>query len=365
MKKILALYLPQYHSIPENDLWWGKGYTEWTAVKNAKPLFKNHYQPKVPLDKNYYNLAEENANTWRWQANLASIYGVYGFAIYHYWFGEGRQLLEKPAEILLKNKDIAINYCFVWANESWTKTWYGLEKETLVEQKYGDKDEWERHFSYLLKFFNDERYIKVNGKPVIYIYRSTYIHDFENMVKTWTLLAKSNGFPGIHIVVANSSSDVEKRVSVVDAFYNFEPSYTMTHKMNCIAKQTRKIKILFRSFINMFLKQKILERVEDAKPIYKTIEKSILDYSDSKTIYFGTFPMWDNTPRRGYKGLFFKNTSANMFYKSLKFLYEHANDDSFIIVNAWNEWGEGCFLEPDEKYGYAFLEAIKRVVQNE
>ena len=180
--KILALYLPQFHSIPENDKWWGNGYTEWTAVKNAKPLFANHYQPRIPLDNNYYDLSNNSGKTWFWQAELARKFGIYGFCIYHYWF-EGKQLLERPMEILRDHKEMDINYCICWANETWSRNWYAQERTVLLEQRYGDESAWIKHFEYLNTFFRDKRYIKIDNKPVINIYHSQEITCLKEMLE--------------------------------------------------------------------------------------------------------------------------------------------------------------------------------------
>ena len=179
--KIIAFYLPQYHAIPENDQWWGKGFTEWTNVKKAKPLFEGHDQPRIPLNHNYYNLLDDNTKIW--QANLAKKYGVYGFCYYHYWFKGGKKLLEKPAEQMLSNKSIDLPFCFCWANENWTRNWDGGNREIMVEQDYGNKDDWECHFQYLLQFFKDKRYITVDGKPLFIIYKPDLIIDIYEMVK--------------------------------------------------------------------------------------------------------------------------------------------------------------------------------------
>lgn len=192
--KILALYLPQYHRIPENDNWWGEGFTEWINVKKGTPLFKGHYQPKIPLNNNYYDLSDGNGEVWRWQAELAREYGIYGFCIYHYWF-EGKMLLEKPMEILLRRKDIDVNYCICWANETWRRTWYGLRNEVLIEQTYGTEDDWKNHFKYLLPFFKDSRYIKIKNRPVIHIYRSSEIENLSLMRTLWDSMAIENFRP--------------------------------------------------------------------------------------------------------------------------------------------------------------------------
>lgn len=361
MKKIMALYLPQYHSIPENDAWWGKGYTEWTAVKSAKPLFRGHVQPKKPQGNNYYDLSDETGETWKWQATLARKYGIYGFAIYHYWFGNGKMLLEKPMEILLNHKEIDINYSIVWANETWTRTWYGLESQELIKQEYCDERDWEAHFNYLLKFFQDERYIKVDGKPVVHIYKSRYIDDLEAMVGLWNRLAKENGFEGVYIVVGNTINGVETRTDCIDAYYNFEPGYSMNYKSNMMDSWRRKAIIFARTLYNSMFKKEILERKTSIDPVYRAIEKQELL---PKKNYLGTFPTWDNTPRRGYKGILYTNASVEKFYKSLRGIYQRAEDEDFIYINAWNEWGEGCYLEPDTENGFLYLETIKRVIEN-
>jgi hypothetical protein len=357
--KILAMYLPQYHQINENDLWWGEGYTEWEAVKNAKPLFHNHYQPKVPLDNRYYDLSEKDAKTWKWQAELARYYGVFGFCIYHYWFKDNKQLLEKPMQILLNHKEIDINYCICWANEDWTRTWYGLEKEILISQEYGEIKDWIYHFNYLLPFFKDDRYIKVNNKPVICIHRSSKISVLKDMTNCWNKLAIDNGYNGVYIIVANTGGELETRVDLIDAYYNFEPGYTLNHKIPFINRFILDISIFFRMLYNRLFHKNVIERVVDCKLIYKYMDSSI---KCNKPIFRGTFPMWDNTPRRSYKGLYYKNSSCEAFCQSLLTIKKCINQDDFVFINAWNEWGEGCYLEPDNLNGHSYLETIKKII---
>lgn len=360
--KILAMYLPQYHRVKENDIWWGNDYTEWEAVKNAKPLFKGHKQPRVPLNDNYYDLSNENGDTWRWQADLAKKYGVYGFCIYHYWFGEGKQLLEKPMKILLSHPEININYCVCWANESWTRTWYGLESEILMEQKYGGIDEWENHFNYLLPFFKDSRYIKIDCKPVINLHRSSYIPNLDEMRKTWDNLAKINGFAGVYIIAANTGGELETRSDLVDAYYNFEPGYTLNHKIKPLERTIYGSSIFTKTLYNKLFSKKVIERVVDSKKIYKWMNRENIKYK--KPVYKGTFPMWDNTPRRSYKGLYYKNSSPELFKKSLEVIKRKISNEEFVFINAWNEWGEGCYLEPDNNNNYRYLESISDIINN-
>ena len=180
LPKIMAFYLPQYHEIPENNQWWGEGFTEWTNTKKAEPIFKGHYQPRIPYNDYYYNLLDKKS--LQWQADLMKKYNVYGLCMYHYWFN-GKKLLEKPMEILLDNKDIDLNYCMCWANETWARTWDGKEKDILIKQEYGDKEDWINHLEYMMKFFNDKRYIKDNGRPVLVIYKTQLIPQINEMVK--------------------------------------------------------------------------------------------------------------------------------------------------------------------------------------
>ena len=208
--KILALYLPQFHEIPENNRWWGKGYTEWVAVKNAKKYYTDHYQPVVPLQNNYYDLSDETGSVWKWQADLARKYKVYGFCIYHYWFSTGNQLLEKPMEVLLAHPEIDIRYCICWANETWKRTWYSNKKEILKLQEYGTEKDWEEHFKYLVRFFKDKRYIKVDNKPMINIYHSSEIKELSAMRKLWDELAIREGFSGVYIVAGNVASNCKR-----------------------------------------------------------------------------------------------------------------------------------------------------------
>ena len=222
--KIIAFYLPQFHNIPENDEWWGNGFTEWTNVKKAKPIFEGHQQPKVPLNNNYYNLLDDNVKVW--QADLAKKYGVYGFCYYHYWFN-GKMLLEKPMEQMLENKEVDIPFCISWANEPWTKAWVGDEKKMLIAQEYGQEEEWKEHFMYLLPFFKDERYIKKDGKPFFIFYRPDIVPCMKEMIDLWNRLAKENGLNGISFAFQCGDYDWNnsKEADLFDYDIEFQPPY--------------------------------------------------------------------------------------------------------------------------------------------
>lgn len=356
--KIIALYLPQYHAFPENNEWWGEGYTEWKAVKQAKPLFKGHEEPRVPLNDRYYDLDIDGYETLKWQSELANKYGLYGFCFYQYWFC-GHKLMEKPAEKLLQHKDINIRFCFSWANETWTRTWYSREDEILIEQTYGDKDNWIEHFNYLLPFFKDDRYIRVNGKPMFCIYRAQNISCLKEMLELWDVLAKQEGFPGVHIVAGNTAGGCDNR-GIVDAYYNFEPGLTLAKGWSEIKRQTSRFGTKSKHFLNQLFKTNMLETKIDAEKLLGYINNErIMKNVDQKT-YLGAFPQWDNTPRRSFKGIAYTNTNPAFFEEQLKRIDGIRNKGEFVFINAWNEWGEGCYLEPDMKNKYAFLEVIRK-----
>ena len=223
--KVIAFYLPQFHDIPENDKWWGKGFTEWTNVKKARPLFDGHRQPRTPLNDNYYCLLDDDVKVW--QAKIAKEHGIYGFCYYHYWF-LGKKLLEKPMEQMLANPKIDIPFCICWANDAWTKAWVG-ETKTIMEQKYGGEDDWKEHFNYLLSFFKDHRYIKEDNKPLVVIYRPEIIECLNDMLKCWDRLARDVGFDGLVYAYQTSGLNkvpVEKRNNKMFKYdIEFEPGY--------------------------------------------------------------------------------------------------------------------------------------------
>ena len=195
--KVLAMHLPQYHAIPENDAWWGKGFTDWVNVKKARPIYKGHKQPVIPLNNNYYDMTD--ASTLQWQADLAKKYGVYGFCYYHYWFKNGKKLLEKPVEMMLSNPKIDIPFCLCWANENWTKKWDGGNNEIIVEQDYGNENDLNKHMDYLCRFFSDKRYIRIDGAPLLLIYKPELIPNIRTYIKLIRKRAKENGFKNIKI----------------------------------------------------------------------------------------------------------------------------------------------------------------------
>lgn len=356
--RVLAMYLPQFHQVEENNLWWGEGFTEWTTVKGAKPLFDGHCQPRVPLKENYYNLL--NKKIMEWQSQLMRQYEVDGLCMYHYWFKNGRQILEKPAQNLLKWNEIDMPFCFSWANETWARSWSNIREKNvwantfenvvdsslgetengiLLEQKYGTQDDWKKHFEYLLPFFQDKRYIKVDGKPLFLIYQSSLIPCIKEMIEYWRKLSIDAGMPGIYIVGSNANATAEK---VVDAVLYMEPS----RSKESLNKQRNNslLKIKYDEIWNRILKT----------------EKY------TKKTYVGAFVDFDDTPRRGVEGTVMTGVSPDKFmhYLTESMAQNAAMGNEFIFLNAWNEWGEGMYLEPDQKHQYQYLEAIPYAKKN-
>lgn len=359
--KAIAIYLPQYHRIKENDEWWGEGYTEWTAVRQADKFYEGHDQPRVPLNNNYYDLMQKE--TMQWQANLARKYGIYGFCFYHYYFKDGRKILERPAENLLLWPDVDMKYCFSWANESWVRTWSKMSGGTmaskferfqsgsgeplLLQQTYGDEKEWKEHFEYLLPFFKDERYIKVDGKPVFLFHLPEKIDCLEKMAQYWRKMAAVNGLQGIYLigVVINSYQEFP----MLDAIYAHEPRF------------------LFNDYIQYSDESK--KGVCSRYNLYEEVCQWIgsRKYFQKQKMYYGAFAGFDSTPRHGIKGVIIDKVTPELFEKHLRDMchknWSHYNE--FVFINAWNEWGECNYLEPDVQNGFGFLEAVKKVMSED
>jgi hypothetical protein len=346
--RIIALYLPQFHPIPENDEWWGKGFTEWDNVRKAKPIFKNHRQPRLPLDNNYYNLM--NDNTFTWQVTLAKKYSIDGFCFYHYWFN-GKLLLEKPVEKYLNQKKWNLSFCFSWANEPWTRSWDGKNKNILIDQCYNGMPDIISHIEYLLPFFSDDRYIKIENKPLFLLYRAANITYLEELINTWNLMAKKAGFNGIYFCETLTGFQLEKYSNSTESIVYMEPMWTIGLKNNFI-----KLLTALHSPIN-------LNRIEDYDRIWKTLlEKENINAQS----FPGAFVDWDNSPRKKKKNLVFKGSTPAKFrfYLQKQFIKAQEYHSPFIFINAWNEWAEGTYLEPDVYYKMEYLEAIRDIKQN-
>ena len=362
--KILAFYLPQFHSIPENDKWWGEGFTEWVNVKKSSPQFKGHVQPEVPLNDNYYCLLDEKSQIW--QSELAKKYGIDGFCYYHYWFS-GKLLLEKPMENMLKNKAVDMPFCICWANEAWSRNWDGHNKDVLIAQNYEEDEEaWKAHFEYLLKFFKDERYIKHEGKPMLLIYKPNLIENCAKMAEYWQRLAKENGFPGLYIgwqyATNYGHSPKEKGL---DFNVEFEPFYTLFEQNKKREGAWGKLTYAIKNPVWLINRIKVkLGKNNNILNDYDTAWRDMLKrHPACEETYAGAFPAWDNTPRRGRDSMIFTGASPEKFKSYLLKRIDAAKKyykGDFLFINAWNEWAEGAHLEPDSVNKYGYLEAVKR-----
>lgn len=368
--KVIAFYLPQYHSIPENDKWWGKDFTEWTNVKKAIPLFDGHDQPRIPLNNNYYNLLDDDVKIW--QANLAKEHNVFGFCYYHYWFKDGKQLLEKPAEQMLKNQEVNLPFCFCWANENWTRNWDGGNREVMVEQDYGNEKDWEDHFQYLNMFFKDSRYITMDGKPLLIIYKPDEIIDIYQMIKYFKKRAIEEGYPGLCCAFQFPTyyTDMFYRDDIFDYRIAFEPIYSRSNKSQNKSNKVSLIRnLLGENFISKYRKMNIKSKSISNKPkhlsmfFYDEAWETIINEKWPSNLLPGGFVDWDNTPRNKH-GAMYVGFSIDKFKNYMYRLCKRAKEEqkTVVFINAWNEWGEGAYLEPDEKYGNKKLEIIREVI---
>ena len=346
---VIATYLPQFHRTKENDEFWGKGFTDWVAVRNAEKYFQDHYEPRVPLS-GYYDLLDRN--TIEHQAELMHKYKIDGMCFYHYYFADGKKVLEKPAENLLKWNDIDMPFCFCWANEAWVRSWgttgennswadrydsKGTKKgAVLLEQKYGCEKDWIKHFEYLLPFFKDQRYIKIDGKPLFWIYRCSIIDCIDDMVQCWRTLAKEYGIGDLFII---GSDCILERPKSLDGYMIHEP---------------------VRSLITLQRDYKRIDGIPNQID-YDKLWENILSSRGfpGKTFYEGVVD-YDDTPRRGANGRMLVNVTPEKFghYMARLMAKSKVSDNDIIFVNAWNEWGEGMTLEPNDKDGYEYLKAI-------
>lgn len=370
--KLLALYLPQYYETDYNSAWWGQGYTEWTACKQAKPLFKGHQQPKLPMDDHFYDLSHKNEIVW--QCNLAKEYGIDGFAIYQYYsvndstYGKkngkhGSMLLNVPTEIIRDNADIDINYCLYWANHDWRKAWFGQDPTMLWPQVYGTEADWIEFYNYNRNYFLDSRYIKVGNKPVYFIYAVWHFKEVKHFMNCWNELAKKDGFDGIYFVKTDDAH-TDSKLGLFDAAYRREPFYTFGKRSNFVDFISRGLQRKCIPVLNKLLNHfnsGIISYHYDYQKLWEGICKNELGPS----VIPGFVADWDNTARKGYNGQILTGVTPKIFSEYFQKLMENcrAKDVRFAVINAWNEWAEGAYLEPDIYNKAAYLESIKKGTQ--
>lgn len=355
--KIIAYYLPQYHPIKENNEWWGAGFTEWTNVGKAKKYYRGHDQPKVPKDLGYYDLRIPEVRIR--QAELALEAGVDAFCYWHYWFGNGKRLLEMPFNEVIKTGQPDFPFCLGWANESWkSKVWdYNSSKKdiTLIEQLYPGDEDHVNHFYVLLEAFKDIRYLRKNGKPIFVIYKPFLIPDIERFMSIWNNLARKEGISnGLYFIGhAEKSSEIDHILRKGFDAINIVRNGEYAHNKNLIKK------ILIPALKYRLLKQPL-------KINYSLMIKYFIQDPEKKAnIYPTIIPNWDHTPRSGKRGSVFHNSTPKLFAQHIEEVFrvikKKAKDDQFIFLKSWNEWGEGNYMEPDLKFGKQYIEVLGRL----
>jgi lipopolysaccharide biosynthesis protein len=364
MIRPLAIYLPQFHPIPENDEAWGEGFTEWTNVKKARPLFHGHYQPHLPKkDPGYYDL--RNPEIMVKQAEMAKEYGIHGFAFYHYWF-QGKRLLNLPIDNMLNLGKPDFPFCFIWANEPWSKRWDGSENEIIQEQTYSEEDDL-NHIKFLIPVFKDERYIKVNGKPLFAIYKSADFPDISKTIQIWREEAAKEGLELYICLIDRWKSEYGQQILDLgfEASIEFQP---LSPSLDRFLKREWTIGERIRNRIS-----KIIDKYLNGN---RKVNQTIIDlkkFVDFDNRYFHidhkcypcVCPSWDNSARKK-EAIIFTHSSPKVFYKwtkgKLNRFTPYSKDENFLFINAWNEWAEGNHLEPCQKWGKGYLEALKKAL---
>ncbi len=399
--RLVAYYFPQLHAIPENDEWWGKGFTDWVNVRRAKPQFRGHYQPRVPLGDNYYDQSEKR--TIEWQIDLARRYGIEGFCHYHYWF-DGKQLLETPTNIVMASKELAFPFCLAWANETWSRRWDGRDHHILQEQTHRpDPALWERHFEYLFRAWSDDRAIKVDGKPIFLIYRPHRIDEIDRMFDFWRERAYRRGLPGIYLVAIKQyefpDPAVLRHFDATTQFQPFEALYSPDFGGDAIERRrlvalARRLPDKARQLLRAIyyrlsprhrliaLARMLPDRFQDVLRALRYELFPRLEFYDYEKVWNhilkvereagipafpGAFVDWDNTARYGNRARIFTGASPERFAYWFKQLVEVTAErpapERMIFFNAWNEWAEGTYLEPDARHGYRCLEAVRNALE--
>jgi hypothetical protein len=350
--RIIAYYLPQFHPVKENDEWWGKGFTEWTNVARAKSLFKGHKQPKIPTELGFYDLRIPEVRES--QASLARSYGIEGFCYWHYWFGNGKKLLEKPIQEVLASKAPDFPFCFAWANKTWGGLPYGDGFDrTLIEQVYPGEEDYLAHFEYALPFFKDDRYIKVGNKPVFQVNSPIDMPDPNRFTFLWNEWAKANGFSGIYFI-AHELPGFDHSKYGYDALSFVTPLHLFNrYKETAVEKFVRKLKFrLMGNSPRLFHYDRVVEASN-----YADLPKEAAHYIPV------AIPNWDHTPRSKKMGNIILNPNAILFKQNLsncsQLIKDYDSNEQFIFIKSWNEWAEGNYLEPDEEFGRSNLEAVR------
>jgi lipopolysaccharide biosynthesis protein len=353
--RLIAFYLPQFHPIPENDEWWGKGFTEWRNVVSAQPLFRGHYQPHLPADLGFYDLRVPESREA--QADLAREYGIHGFCYYHYWFN-GRRLLERPLDEVLASGKPNFPFCLCWANENWTRAWDGKQDNILLAQKYSHEDDI-MHIKTLMRYLGDERYIRVNGKPLLLVYRTELLPDPARTAELWREACIRGGVGDLYLVrVESFQKNLDPGCIGFDAAVEFPPLGLGAAREVTLANRLSRT-IGLRP--NVYCENRIFQ--------YDRVVDRFLNVSEPTYVRFRTaVPSWDNSPRRRSNALMLHQSNPAAYGAWVRAIVQNTvkrfqGDARLVFINAWNEWGEGNHLEPDQKWGTAYLEATHEALK--
>ncbi len=364
--RVIAFYLPQYHPFPENNDWWGRGFTEWTNVGKAKPLFRGHYQPRVPADLGYYDLRLPIVREQ--QAELAKEAGIEGFCYWHYWFGNGKRLIADVFQDVLDSGKPNFPFCLAWANHSWySKNWNSdgsVSQKLLIEQTYPGLEDAKQHFDFLIAAFKDNRYLKVNDKPFLLIFDPVtlpqiYIDHF----RTWAIEA---GFQNGIYLVANITHSKIKKEDLLNRGYDavtYQRLNTINSYLNNMGRIGRGANRIYKGLKGFVLNRP--PKIFDYKRKYNLL---ITEEDKERDVLPSIIPQWDHTPRSGWNGSLFINSTPDVFYKhvndALDAVNEKPEEEKIILLKSWNEWGEGNYMEPDLRNGLGFINALKRAIED-
>lgn len=354
--KVIALYLPQYHSTPDNDLWWGRNFTEWTNVKKSKPLFRGHEQPKEPGELGYYNLL--NPEIRKKQSQIAREYGVDAFCYYHYWFGGGKRELERPFEEVLAAGEPDFPFCLCWANESWhNKFWNkdgSVSSKILVEQTYPGEDDDKDHFSVVERAFRDPRYFRIDDKPLFMIYKPFNHPDVKTFIERWRRYASEAGLGDIFFVAQLQEDFSQDRYQqLLDAGFDMINTVGL---YEALRKRMDLMKIIRRKIGHRFFNLPLID-------VYRKVFPELQTSLDKETkVSPSLLPNWDHTPRSGRNGWVLKGSTPELFYEHCRRMLHLAAEKEIpvVFIKSWNEWGEGNYMEPDARYGRGWLEALRK-----
>lgn len=356
--RLIALYLPQYHPIPENSLWWGKGFTEWTNVTKAKSLFIGHQQPNLPSDLGFYDLRVPEVRED--QAELARRYGIEGFCYWHYWFGGGKRLLDRPFTEVLKSGKPDFPFCLAWANHTWSGIWHGCPDRILIEQTYPGVEDYTEHFYAMLDAFRDRRYMKIDGKNIFAVYKPRDLKEPKLFMDTWRELAVKEDLAGFYFIAM-----VDYPWDTVDGGYD---AFTANPPVAMVTRQMAQP--LNEEIEKETLKWRYFSKEKPRLPQVFSYEAFVANAFPEKTrrsdFYPCVVPNWDNTPRSGFNGFVLQESTPELYGRHLdeavSLVADRAQDQRVVFIKSWNEWAETNYLEPDLRWGRAYLERTLKAV---